>query len=183
MIRVICFVIHIDDTGNLLWENCYGGSGIDDARQVYKTANNGYLLFGASDSRDGDVNQVNCPYTACYTNTWVIDVDCEPYPINNGKSAWVYRLYDPLDGVNSLSYASLKTYPNPANNQLFIDLPEHHNKVEIEIIDVFGHAIKKINALAQQTQVLWDCTNVATGVYFYQSEINGVVYRGKIVVQ
>ncbi|OYT15418.1 MAG: hypothetical protein B7C24_13120, partial [Bacteroidetes bacterium 4572_77] len=111
------------------------------------------------------------------------DVDCEPYPINNGKSAWVYRLYDPLDGVNSLSYASLKTYPNPANNQLFIDLPEHHNKVEIEIIDVFGHAIKKINALAQQTQVLWDCSKTATGVYFYQSEINGVVYRGKIVVQ
>ena len=229
------WLVHIDDTGNLLWEKCFGGTDIDSGRQLYKTADNGYFLIGVSDSKDGDVNHVNCPSIYCAGNTWVIetnsnrdiiwnrtygpqafdsyhtmnavkrigerdfmiagiihennnhsgDVDCEPYPIHNGNSAWIYRLYEP--DTSGLSNLSLKTYPNPAKNHIFIDLPpdsyrEHNDIMQIEILDIFGHSIKQIQVYAEQTQVLWDCQNIAAGVYFYQTEINGVVYRGKIVL-
>ncbi len=232
------WLFHIDDTGNLLWEKTFGGSDIDDGKQLYKTDDDGYFLFGTSESRDGDVNQVNCPYTNCFSNTWVLeldankdiiwnrtygpqgwdsyhemnavkrigerdfmiagiiheaenhtgDVNCEPYPIDSGKSAWIYRLYDHLDGINTLSYPSLKVYPNPANNQLFIDLPpdsyrKHNEMIKIDILNIFGESIKQIEALPQQTQVLWDCKNIASGIYFYQTEIAGVFYRGKVVIQ
>ena len=228
------WLVHIDDTGNLLWEKCFGGTDIDSGKQLYKTADNGYILFGTSESRDGDVNNVNCPYTNCFNNTWVLeldanreiiwnrtygpqgwdsyhemnavkrtgerdfiiagiihdtdnhtgDVDCEPYPINSGKSAWIYHLFDTdTSGLLNLSNLSLKTYPNPAKNQLFINLPKHHHKVFIDIFDVFGNKTTQLKVYAQQIQVLWDCKDISSGIYFYQTEIEGRYYKGKIIIQ
>jgi len=228
------WLVHIDTTGNLLWEITLGGSDIDDGIQIYKTSNNGYLLFGSSESTDGDVNHVNCPYPNCSTNTWVIetdsnrnilwnrtygpqgldsyhkmngvkrigergfiiagiihesenhtgDVDCEPYPIDSGQSAWIYRLYKPdTTDLSDLPYLNLKTYPNPANNHLLIDLPQHNDEIEIKIVDIFGNSIKHLTAIPNQTKVKWDCQNVAKGVYFYSSEIGGLYFNGKIFIQ
>jgi len=228
------WLVHIDNAGNILWEKSFGGTDDEFGTQLFKTMDNGYFLFGVSNSTDGDVNHVNCPYPNCSLNTWVIetdsnrniiwnrtygpqgwnsyheknavkrigerdfmvagiihytdnhtgDVDCEPYPINSGKSAWIYRLYDTdTVGLRDLSNPQLNIYPNPANNHLFIELPEHHDKVEIEILNVFGNYITKLLTYPNQTQIIWDCQNIASGLYFYQSEINDIVYRGKIIVE
>ena len=231
------WLVHIDNTGNLLWEKSFGGTDDEFGKQLFKTINNGYILFGVTNSNDGDVNHSNCPDNAPYTcqlNTWVIeldsnrniiwnktygsglnnssheknavkrigerdfmiagsiretdnhtgDVDCEPYPINSGKSAWIYRLYEPdTTNLSGLPYLSLKTYPNPANNRLLLDLPLHNDEIEIKIVDIFGNSIKHLTAIPNQTKVKWDCQNVAKGVYFYSAEIGGLYFKGKIFIQ
>jgi len=87
------WLVHIDSIGNLIWEMTLGGSRNDNGRQIYKTINDGYILFGSSESRDGDVNQVNCPYPNCFSNTWVIELD------SNRNILW-NRTYGP-QGWNS----------------------------------------------------------------------------------
>ncbi len=231
------WMLQIDDTGELLWENNYGGTESEGSHEIFKTEDNGYFIFGVTGSRDGDVNHVNCPddQALCAYNIWVLelnankeiiwnrtygaqnghtytsalsntikrvgerdfmiagiiedqanhsgDVDCEPYPINSGKSAWIFRLYDPIDGISNLSSLSLKTYPNPATKQIFLELPEHNGKAKVEILDIFGNIITQLKAYDKQTQVLWDCSHVASGIYFYQAEIEGKIYKGKFVVE
>jgi len=228
------WVLQIDIDGQLIWERCFGGSGGEYIKNIYKTEDNGYLLFGVTNSEDGDVNQTHCPYANCGSNTWVIelgsnknilwnkvvgpigwnswheknaikrigerdfmiagiiedtdnhsgDVDCEPYPINSGKSAWIYRLYDPNTGIkqNSISFG-LATYPNPASQKVVFEIPKISTKSEIEIKDVFGKSVAELPLFVNQTQVIWNCSGVASGVYFYHAEIDGILYKGKILIE
>lgn len=228
------WLIGIDSLGNLEWEKSFGGTELDFGNRIYKTENNGFLLFGNTMSNDGVVNNTYCPNTQynCPGTLWALeldsnnnmiwnktygstmnntgkkdmeragerdfiiagfvrysdihsgDVDCEPYPVNNGQSAWIYRLYDPTIGANTIggNIKKLTVYPNPSSDQILIDLPEHHRKEEIKIIDVFGREIRILKALSQQNQILWNVQNVEAGIYFYSSKINGINYKGKIII-
>jgi len=49
----IC-AIRLDDLGNLLWANVYGGSGNDEAFSLSQAGNNGYLIGGTTDSDGGN---------------------------------------------------------------------------------------------------------------------------------
>ena len=226
------WLVHINQSGVIEWQNCYGGSEHEISCQFYKTIDNGYVLIGASTSDDGDAS-FNHGAVVNTTDVWVVildsnrnilwehsyggyynnnpsrnsiaqrgemdfiiaattqegeigdgDINCTPYPVNDDGSNWVFRIYDPTLGANTIdgNYKGLSVYPNPANNQLYINLPEHTTKAEIEIMDVFGNSITILKAYAGQTQVLWDCSNTSSGIYFYSAEINGIIYRGKIVI-
>ncbi|OYT17158.1 MAG: hypothetical protein B7C24_04150 [Bacteroidetes bacterium 4572_77] len=225
------WLAHIDEMGVLEWQNCYGGSEGEGARQFYKTANNGYVLIGSSSSDDGDVSYHHGSWGG---DVWVVvldsnrnilwehsyggmnnnspsrnsiaqrgemdfvigalthedegydsDIDCTPYPVEDEESIWLFRIYDPTLGAytNAYEYHTLSAYPNPTAEQVFLELPNHSKHLNIQILDVFGKQITSLKASPQQTQIIWDCSNIAAGIYFYQSEINGVLYRGKIVVQ
>jgi hypothetical protein len=50
------WVVKLDDTGGLAWENSYGGSASDIATCVSQTSDSGYIVAGASSSNDGDVS-------------------------------------------------------------------------------------------------------------------------------
>lgn len=64
------WIIKIDESGNLQWQESYGGSNQDDAQSVQQTADGGYIIAGFSSSNDGDVsgNHGNADY-------WVVKVD------------------------------------------------------------------------------------------------------------
>ncbi len=112
------------------------------------------------------------------------DFDCTPYPVKENVSAWIFRLRDTTIGSNIIerNYKSLSIFPNPVNDKVLIELPEQHQNIEIQIFDMLGQEVTKLKAIPQQTQVLWDVRYILSGVYFYQTEISGVVYRGKIIV-
>lgn len=233
------WLLHIDSTGNLEWQNCYGGTERESGYKIFKTQENGYVLIGKSNSDDGDVTANHCwPSGAgCDYDPWIVvldsnrnilwentfgglqngqmarnsavqlgemdfvitsqkyfeyeeyggvtsDFNCTPYPIEDKYSAWIFRLYDTTIGANTIEYdyKSLNVYPNPATDYVYFELPESHKGAEIQIIDVFGKKAKEVSLFREQTQFVWDCSQISTGVYFYQTEINGEVYRGKIVI-
>jgi hypothetical protein len=49
-------------------------------------------------------------------------------------------------------------------------------------MDLSGKYIAEIPITTGQKHISWNCGHLANGVYFYQTQINGEVYRGKIVV-
>ncbi len=67
------WLVSIDTVGNIIWEHCYGGIGYDGARNVFKTGDGGFMVFGDTQSTDGDV--VGNHSLAGNSDIWVFKVD------------------------------------------------------------------------------------------------------------
>ncbi|MFH4966753.1 hypothetical protein V8G61_01000 [Gaetbulibacter sp. M240] len=64
------WAIKINASGDLIWEETYGGSGFDSGRSIKKTPDNNYIIAGNSRSSDGDLS-INYGEN----DTWVIKID------------------------------------------------------------------------------------------------------------
>jgi hypothetical protein len=71
------WVIKLDDKGNLIWEGSFGGTGIERAQDVGKTADGGFVITGNTFSNDIDVSKNNGA-----SDIWLIKLDA------NGKKVW-----------------------------------------------------------------------------------------------
>ncbi|WP_229796796.1 hypothetical protein [Algibacter mikhailovii] len=63
------WAIKLDATGNKQWSKFYGGTFTDTPNDIIQTNDNGYLLIGASDSDDVDVNNNKGSY-----DFWVVKI-------------------------------------------------------------------------------------------------------------
>ena len=54
-----CWVVKIDSTGTIEWEQTYGGSDWESLRSTIPTSDGGYLLGGTTQSNDGDIESGN----------------------------------------------------------------------------------------------------------------------------
>jgi hypothetical protein len=50
------WMVKISGNGDLLFQNCFGGTGFDRGQSVQQTSDGGFLLTGSSDSNNGDLN-------------------------------------------------------------------------------------------------------------------------------
>ncbi len=50
------WVVKLNDTGAIQWENSFGGSADDIVYSVQQTIDSGYIVAGASESMDGDLS-------------------------------------------------------------------------------------------------------------------------------
>lgn len=91
-----------------------------------------------------------------------------------------------LDIDKPTAIKQFKTYPNPISTttqtHITFELPPITTETTLHITDIFGKTIEELPLIKDQTQLVWNSSTVATGVYFYQTKIAGVVYRGKIIV-
>ncbi len=71
------WLIKIDDMGNLVWEQSYGGSQFDSAQSVSAAADGGFILSGNSKSLDSDVTA-----NVGENDIWIVKID------TNGKLLW-----------------------------------------------------------------------------------------------
>ena len=86
-------------------------------------------------------------------------------------------------GIKEIHQKQLKVYPNPANDQITIELPIITRESKLQIKDIFGITVAMLPLIKGQTKLIWDCSQILNGVYFYQSEIEGINYSGKILIQ
>ena len=49
------WVVKLDETGNIEWQKCLGGTDNEDPKFIIEKEDNGYLVGGWTDSHDGDV--------------------------------------------------------------------------------------------------------------------------------
>ena len=49
------WVVALDDTGHILWQKCYGGSGDEQGHDIIKNGSGGYMVTGYVSSTDGGV--------------------------------------------------------------------------------------------------------------------------------
>jgi hypothetical protein len=64
------WVIRTDTVGNLLWSKTLGGSSDDVLKQAKPTVDGGFILFGETESNDGDVHGNHGGY-----DYWIVKID------------------------------------------------------------------------------------------------------------
>jgi len=71
------WIVKVDTSGNIIWQKCFGGTGLDEALSVQQTTDAGFIVCGLSASTDGNLtgNQGGYDY-------WVIKLD------GNGNLLW-----------------------------------------------------------------------------------------------
>lgn len=64
------WIVGIDNSGNLLWQKCFGGSSVDVPRHISLTEDKGFIICGNTWSNDGDVNGLSG-----FIDAWIIRTD------------------------------------------------------------------------------------------------------------
>ncbi len=66
------WIVKLDNIGNIKWQKVLGGSKYDYGNDIIATPDNGYLMVGGSNSRDGDL-----PHNAGDYDVWIVKMDAE----------------------------------------------------------------------------------------------------------
>ena len=63
------WVVRIDSSGSLLWEQCFGSAKFDLARDLFETEDNGFIIFGTRGAT------LDCFSSGAYADVWVFKTD------------------------------------------------------------------------------------------------------------
>ena len=79
-----CWVVKTDYAGKLIWQKSYGGTNGDGANHIQQTSNGGLIIFGSSESPDGDLTKNrgrfdNWLIYTCYKDALFITIDDPSY--------------------------------------------------------------------------------------------------------
>ena len=121
------WVVNIDSLGNIIWQNCWGGSSQETGGFVHQELDGSLYLGGNSNSLDGDV-----------------------IGLHGGCDAWFVKLNN-LNGIinNTSTQKSFLLYPNPAQDNVEILNPfnggEFKNVEYVKLFNLDGRLIFSIN--------------------------------------
>jgi hypothetical protein len=73
-----CWIIKLTADGDLMWQKTLGGGNGDEARDVQRTSDGGYIVVGATNSIDGDVTNTH----GLHDDFWIVKLN------NNGDIEW-----------------------------------------------------------------------------------------------
>lgn len=76
------WMLKVDSNGNKQWDRRFGGSGVDDGRDVQRTSDGGYILVGESGSGVSGDKTEDC---RGYYDYWMVKTD------GNGNKQWDKR--------------------------------------------------------------------------------------------
>ncbi len=90
------WVLRCDAVGNILWEQNYGGTNSDLAKEIRTTADGGFVVAGVSFSSDGEVGQ-----NSGINDYWIVKLDAD------GDIQWTKVLggssYDEAESIQQTS--------------------------------------------------------------------------------
>jgi hypothetical protein len=86
-----------------------------------------------------------------------------------------------LEVDDAVGGAEIKLYPNPATNNLIIEIPDEHEMV-VTITDLLGRTIKTVRAAPVGGRVQVNVGDMVPGNYVVRVESRGRIYRSKITI-
>jgi hypothetical protein len=128
------WLVKVDNSGNILWQKCLGGSNGENGLYVSQTQDEGYILTGQTKSNDGDVSG------------------------NHGSSdIWVTKIPKIATSINEATQSidAATIYPNPNNGSFIVHIPSKvQENAFITVTDILGSVIiqEKVNT-NQQTAI------------------------------
>ena len=145
----------IDSIGNIIWQQVFGGWDDDRCTEFFSTTDGGFIISGVSASNDGDVSGNH-----------------------GGADVWIVKLSNEVGlSNNSSNNNKIVVYPNPSSES--ITFPKLEGKCVIEVYDVYGRLVEKVNTLGSATVSLHK-----KGIYQYRifKESDMITY-GKFVIE
>lgn len=160
------WVVKVNSTGELIWQQCLGGLGSD---WLYSNVvRNGDKYFFPGHSREGT-----------QPNTGM--VNCDP----QGRFyMWMFEATDITVGLpaNSDRPAFLSVVPDAYGQAMaFRRSSQQQEQGTISISDINGRFIAGIPISSEAA--VWDCSHISSGVYFYQYHCGKHYESGKVIVR
>lgn len=150
-------ILKVDQAGNFLWKETYGGPGIDIGYELIKAVDNsGFIITGKT--------------FAVSEQYYLLKLD------NKGS----------MIGIHSESAISdvFTVFPNPANEEIIIQYENNANKkCSLIFYDLMGKIVKEEELKIGSGIYKTDVSNFAPGIYFCSLMVNGeFVSTKKLVV-
>ena len=128
------WVIKITDKGDLVWQNSFGGTGIDKAWDIAKTNDNGYVITGNTFSTDTDVTKNNGA-----SDVWLVKIN------DSGKMLWEKTYggleFDAARSVNLTKEEGFIIAGNSKSNNADVDENFGENDLWLMKIDKEGSLV------------------------------------------
>ncbi|WP_250254136.1 T9SS type A sorting domain-containing protein [Chryseobacterium sp. Marseille-Q3244] len=139
------WAVKLTPTGNIQWQKCFGGSGVDSANSVIQTTDGGYIIAGGSNSNNGDVT------------------------VNNGNDdVWIVKLAPEIQLATSEVVkdvtATINVFPNPAKDHITLKLDYFTPSMEVTITDMLGKTVHQQKLEGLRTKI--NTSHLEKGVYF-----------------
>ena len=90
---------------------------------------------------------------------------------------WNIANYTSIPEVEYEAEASIRIYPNPANNTLYIDDIDQNYSIEYQINDINGKML--LSGTLRDTGI--NIRSLSTGVYYIRINANGMIYNDKFM--
>jgi len=161
------WIFKVDSMGNLLWQQCIGGTRSERVYGVVKHSDYKYAVAGEMFfSPSGDVN-------------------CSNFVYGSQQNFWVFGISDTTVNVveNEPKIAEIKVYPNPVNSQINIDFPVDYQvfNANIEILDINGRTILKAKPVLNTAQI--DIKKLNPGLYIVKIQNDKTLITRRIIIQ
>jgi len=144
------WVVKVDDTGTIVWEQSFGGSLGDSVNAVIQMVDSGFALTGTTASSNGDVTA------------------------NHGHSdLWTIKLNKSTTTSVNLIAANnaIQVYPTLTGGVVHIVMPQGYEHAAINMVDVTGNQCGNISATSGLNRTV-NISNVPAGMYLLQV-VNG----------
>lgn len=159
------WLARLDSLGNILWQQCLGGSSIEEAFDIQLTSDGGCVFSGVTGSNDGDVSGNHGGY-----DMWVVKLA----PLPDGVASPVNLITDFAAFQNNISNTlGLSFYCNGNEN------------VSVQLLDLTGRVLLQqplsVSAGFNKKQV--QTGNISTGVYLVRLATDAGAVLKKLMVQ
>ena len=149
------WLVKLDNTGSIQWEEPLGGTQSDFAVSVGLTADDGFIVGGCSQSNDGDVSG------------------------NHGMmDGWITKLGSNVRVDNKSPISGLTIFPNPTKNKITLTSLSSDIGKEYRICDVTGHLVEQGIITSENQNIILSLLSSGT----YILKINGYAFQ-KIMLQ
>ena len=163
------WLIKISPVGDLIWQQCLGGIGSEGLEDLLELPGGRMMLLGGTHTDDysGDVQ---CAHHGPGTSdVWLLSVSDTTYVGNHEIKGESFKIWISPNPVNEDARFNA-TNPNYACNTI------------IKIINNFGQVINSFILYKGESNILFNCHSISSGLYYYTYSNDHFNGAGKIMI-
>ncbi len=120
----------------------------------------------------------SAPFAGNFT-TFGQDINGELY-VAGGTNGTLYKVTDATAGVSSFNNAGISLYPNPANNEVFVNLKNTSAALTATIYDIGGKRLLQQQLTKESNRI--DTSALQAGVYMLEVNAAGNRMQQKLII-
>jgi len=137
-----CWVLKLDNVGDIEWEKTFGENEWDGAYSIQQTTDNGYVVAGYSEFTDEDAIENN-----------------------GGFDYWIVKLASPFVGIQEVDVGSTFVIsPNPSNGIFTIQNNNSTDPFIVNVFDAAGNNVYTRNKIKSSLNV----DHLPVGLYYIE---------------